>query len=1562
MVTGAFGQNSQERGSDAGIQAMRGLARLMLAQPENVLAAQRANLLATLGPGAAAIAAMMPEYELLLRVRPQLPDGDPYQVQSQIHRIGIEVLRVISATRPVVMVLDDLQWAVSFSLGMIDEMLNDPDLPGVLLVGAYRDGDPGRPLTEMLVRWTRLGVVPPRLRLRNLPPIALAALLTQILRMPAPEAARLAGAVGARTNGNPYDTVELLNALRAEGSLVAGPGGWTWDPVAIRRHVGPGEVVDLLAARIARLPEPASAVLEVLAFLGGRAGVVLLASATGTSVDTVQEDLAPAVDDGLVVLEAGIEPDDGATVRFRNDRVRTVAYGRGDSGDGSRARLQHLVLARRLAQDPDAETMAAEQYLHAITGVREPEERRLVVGLFRRTAVASRVTDPETAERYLASASALLGDSAAAGDGTELTSVQMEHHAVLFSLGRFEESDRVYQSIESGNPDPLELTGAACLQISGLTNRSRPLDALSLGLGLLVRLGLAVPSRSQVVAEIERGERELYQWVEEDARAAELARPEVTDPQVNAVAAVINRMTAPAYFADLQVLTWLVLESRRLWAERGPCRALLGPLGHVPLVLIGIRDDYRTARRVAQRVLEAGIARGYEPETSHSRFLSSVGVGHWFEPLEDDLEQALQARDGLLQAGDLQNAAFTFHVSTPSLLDCAPTLDRYLPTVEAGLALAARTGNEQTFATGLPYRQLVRALRGETDGPGELADSSFDENGYLRALAANPMAAANYHITRALIAALFGDQPALVQHARVAMPLLPYLLAAYSTSRAYLLQALALAGLARAADPVDRPPLIAELDLCRDWLARRSEDAPGNYAHLLAMVDAERAWAVGDLYTAVSRFDEALSRIGDRQRPWQLALICERAAEFSQAQGHDYFGRRLLVTARDVYSDWGATAKVEQLVREHPFLLTAWSDGETGEVTAPSPTVPEMSSDSMDLLAVLEASQALSSETDLDRLRVRVVDVLTAMTGATTVTVVLWSDEVSGWVLPATSDVDPLGDSPRGEAMSVAEPAAAGLLPLSAFWYAERTRQPLLVPDATTDDRFSIDPYVLGARCCSLLVVPILSQGSPRVMLVLENRLHRSAFSTDRLDSVMLIAGQLAVSFDNAQARRLSEQEADRRLRLLDTVRQRERLLKTLLAIQRDISHRAPLQQVLDAVTAGASAMLHDDFVALVLVDPLAPDQPRIPSISGRTGQEQDALVLSVATESITRDALVTRPAAVDSGGLIAAPVHARGKIIGSLVAGDDPEHRAEQREMLSAFAQQISLALTDANTVEAMREAYHDQLTGLPNRALFLDRLHQAIAINSGHVTVLFIDLDRFKAVNDSLGHKAGDDLLAAVAERVTTCIRSGDTASRLGGDEFAIMLKGAGPRTGVRVAREIIAAVKEPFRIQGREVYIAASVGVASTRGSGTDAGDLLSNADVAMYRAKKAGPGRIIIFEPHMHAEVVERLHLQADLQRALNLDEFRLQFQPLVRLHDGQPIGVEALLRWTHPERGIVPPSMFDPGGRGDRPDHRAGPVGTAGELPPGRGMAGDGPGPERQRQRLGAADHGRGIRR
>ena len=236
----------------------------------------------------------------------------------------------------------------------------------------------------------------------------------------------------------------------------------------------------------------------------------------------------------------------------------------------------------------------------------------------------------------------------------------------------------------------------------------------------------------------------------------------------------------------------------------------------------------------------------------------------------------------------------------------------------------------------------------------------------------------------------------------------------------------------------------------------------------------------------------------------------------------------------------------------------------------------------------------------------------------------------------------------------------------------------------------------------------------------------------------------------------------------------------------------------------------------------------------------------------------------------------------------------------------------------ELEHQAFHDTLTGLPNRALFRNRVEHALAAqrrNALPVTVLFLDIDDFKYVNDSLGHAAGDDVLQELARRLDDSMRPADTAARIGGDEFALLLhETESELQSVEIAQRLMAALAQPIALAGRDLALATSVGIAfSDQGmvSPRDADELLRNADAAMYMAKESGKNQHRIFAPEMHAKALARLELKTDLQRALDEGEFTLRYQPIMDLHRGDMAGMEALLRWEHPERGTVAPLEFVP---------------------------------------------------
>ena len=241
------------------------------------------------------------------------------------------------------------------------------------------------------------------------------------------------------------------------------------------------------------------------------------------------------------------------------------------------------------------------------------------------------------------------------------------------------------------------------------------------------------------------------------------------------------------------------------------------------------------------------------------------------------------------------------------------------------------------------------------------------------------------------------------------------------------------------------------------------------------------------------------------------------------------------------------------------------------------------------------------------------------------------------------------------------------------------------------------------------------------------------------------------------------------------------------------------------------------------------------------------------------------------------------------------------------------SHVLLESSAGKLKHQATHDALTGLPNRSLLEDRLKQAISSAERFhrmVTVVFIDLDGFKLINDSLGHQTGDDLLKVIAERMLTCVRSVDTVVRLGGDEFVIVLPEMGEAV-VPTLQRIQEAIAQPVRLGGQTLQVSGSIGLAIYPADGADAGSLLMNADAAMYRAKELGRNNYQFYAAELNSKIHEKLAMQEGLRNAVARGEFELLYQPKGDLQSGKMIGIEALIRWRHPERGTVPPAQFIP---------------------------------------------------
>jgi diguanylate cyclase (GGDEF)-like protein len=399
----------------------------------------------------------------------------------------------------------------------------------------------------------------------------------------------------------------------------------------------------------------------------------------------------------------------------------------------------------------------------------------------------------------------------------------------------------------------------------------------------------------------------------------------------------------------------------------------------------------------------------------------------------------------------------------------------------------------------------------------------------------------------------------------------------------------------------------------------------------------------------------------------------------------------------------------------------------------------------------------------------------------------------------------------------------------------------------------------------------------------------------------------------------------------LEESRRQEMTARSLLALSISLSELMTVDEVAARCVRAVPAVVDCDRAAVFLVDEVTGNarvvahmgyppeaESRLRAVSTPVRNPADD---AVASAGLPQSSATVRDlaSAVGSVGAIVVPIVSNAERIGWLSASvtedaDRLENDPEALERLRGLAALAGTAVRNAGLVEQIRhQALHDALTGLPNRALVLDRVEQMVSRarrRFGVPSVLFIDLDGFKEINDTLGHTAGDQLLRAVAARLEAVLRHSETIGRLGGDEFVVLTEGDtnGPAPEL-VAERLLDVLREPFEIAGLSVKVTASIGIAV--GDRSAPGELLRDADIALYRAKASGKNRHVVFAPEMHAAVLDHRQLELDLRAALALDEFFLVYQPICSLETRAVTGVEALLRWRHPTRGVVQPALFIP---------------------------------------------------
>ncbi|MGP1386071.1 MAG: EAL domain-containing protein [Thainema sp.] len=1403
FIQGKFDQFNRNIPFSGFLAALRDLMGQLLSESEPQLQRWRREILQAVGHSGQLLIEVIPELEQVIGSQPPVVALAGNAAQNRFNLVFQKFLQVFAAANhPLVIFLDDLQWADLASLELINLLMGDMRCHHLLLIGAYRDHEVSavHPLMLKLENLQQGGATVNTIKLAPLSITSLNQLVGDTLSCSLELAEPLAALIHQKTQGNPFFATQFLQALYQDQAITFEPnqGYWQCDLVRVREAALTENVVAFMAQQLQKLAPHTQTMLKLAACIGSQFDLATLAIVSEQTETETAIALWPALEMGLVLPESDIyafycdqaeawnrdlpplsAPD--LTYKFLHDRIQQAAYSLipADQKQQTHLTIGQLLLHKSSPSQRQGHLFAIVNHLNMgralITDAAERSELaqlNLQAGQKAKAATAYRA-----AVDYLS-------------QGIDLLAADPWEHQYELTLALHQEITEAtylstdFQQMEQWAAIVLEqahtlLETVPIYETKLLADRAQGnyLAAVQTGRQVLQTLGVEFPDLP-TGSEIQHAFAETHQlWAGREPLSL-LTLPPMTDSQRLAAMQIMTKLTAPTYRALPTLMPLLMTKQVEFSIRYGNCPISIFSYAGYGLSLCSM-GEIEAGYGFGQLAL--GLLAQLQAKTAESRagYLVHNFVSHWKDPIRTSLSAFVQAYESGLETGDLEcvvlNAQAYCHYA---YFAGQPLAD--LVTEMAAYRQTLRQFKQVSLKCLEIVQQAVLNLVGEGDTPWLLTGSVYDAISSVRFHEehCDRTSLFHYHFNQTVLYYWFGQYEQAAQQAEQVNAYLdggraqfPIALFAFYT---------ALIQLARYADlpPEQQPAIWEQIEQQEIQLRNWADFAPSNHQHRWQLIEAEKARIKGHTLEAMDAYDQAIATADRHGFLQDKGLANELAARFYLSCNRPKLAQPYMHEAYYCYAHWGAKAKVEQLERLYPELLQAIlapaSLATSEQVRSALADITSSTTDTahLDLAAVIRASQAISKELLPDQLIVTLMQLVLENAGAEKGSLILRQDEQLVVVAQCIN----------GETCTVQKSLleASDSLPISLIQRVSRTAEALVIDNMQAELRFAADPYIQQQAPKSVLGLPLIHKNQLMGVLYLENSLTTGAFTCDRIHVLKILCTQAAISFDNAN------------------------LYKSLQATNDN------LQQSLEALQLTQSQLLQ-------------------------------------ATQKLQHDAL-------------------------------------------------------------------HDALTNLPNRTCFMQILNHTIQVNHRHperfYAVLFIDLDRFKNINDSLGHLIGDEFLKLAAQRLQSCVRPADVVARFGGDEFAVLLEDlSGIQDAIAVAQRIQDQFGLAFRTRDYEVFSTASIGITYSLLKYQKATHVLRDADVALYQAKARGRNQCVLFDPAMQRQVTRRLQIEGELRRAIANQEFCLYYQPIMALSTGQTRGFEALVRWQHPTRGLVSPNEF-----------------------------------------------------
>jgi predicted ATPase/signal transduction histidine kinase len=1300
FVRGKFDQYKRNIPYSTIVEALQEVVLEILAESDERVGVWRQEILEAVGMNGRLIIAVIPPIELIVGEQPKVPDLPLSEARSRFDVVLQRFIMVFAKKEhPLVLFLDDLQWADLASLKLLRDVLTHPDTRHLLVLGAYRDNEmsPSHPAILTIGEVRRAGAAVSDLVLGPLSGRHLTMLVADTLHCAQEDAEPLARLVHEKTGGNPFFAVQFLTALHQERLIEFDPRAmaWRWDVARIREKGFTDNVVELMVDRLRRLPAVTQRLLTLAACIGNVTSARALAVASERSEGEVHCDLWPSLQAGLT-----LRVDD--TYRFLHDRVQQAACSLIPKGErpAVHLRIGRLLLAETPREDTERAIFEIVSQLNlGASLISSPAERAEVAEL---NLVAGRKAQSsaayDAAIGYLAKGTALL-EADSWQERYELTYALNFHRAqCAYMTGDLRSAESLLGEVLRRARTNVDRAEVYRVKIDLHVTKSENREAVESALECLRLFGVEMslhPTRADVIEEYDKIRIEMT-----DRRIEDLIDlPPMTDAEMRAAMHVLSVLFAPAYFTDPNLLHLHLCHMVNISLRHGNTDAsahgyawfgvILGPVFH------RYQDGLRFGK-LAHDLVERNNIVAYRAKAYYSLELIAL----WTQPIDTAIEHIRKAFEVGVQTGDVTVTCYSCnHLVTDRLLRGDRLDEVYRESVER-LGYVQKAGFHDVAAIIVSIQRFIQDMRGLTTSFSTFGDASFDEREFERGLTEERMATMVcwYYILKLAARFLSGDyEEALAAGAR-AKELLWASLSHPQIHEYHYYSALVLGALHDQAPPERQKEWLAAMAAHEAELAEWAGTCPSTFRDKHALVSAEIARVSGRAFDAVQGYEEALRAAKAGGFVQNEGIGYEVAARFYLQRGLVVFAQSYLLEARSCYAAWGADGKVKDLDRRYPHLVERRPLSVTGTFAVPA--------EELDLLSVVKASQAISREILLENLVRRLIEVAVEQGGAEIGVLLVCRDRQL--FVEARAAV---GEGGVEVKILQSVPVTSSLVPTSIINYCLRTKQRVILENAADAGRFSSDDYVARTRPRSVLCLPIRRQAEVEGLLYLENNLVTGAFTPERLAVLELLAAQAAISLENAmllsqeRAAREAAEAAEARAALLAEA---SKLLSSSLEIEETLAQLALLcvrqlasSCVVDLLEEGKirpmAAAHRDPAKAAVLLElrrrfPLGADSPHPLATAMRT---EHALLAADVTEAGLRttpeDAELDLLRELAPRGYIAAPFVARGRVLGAIglgAAGSERRFGQAELEIAEELAARAAVAVDNAQLFRATREA----------------------------------------------------------------------------------------------------------------------------------------------------------------------------------------------------------------------------------------------------------------------------------